>query len=318
MSKIRIGLVVDFRTYKDYYKRFYANHKSKILEFHILERDLEDGFAEKIREIKEFLKVNKIKEVSFHTPDRIMQAVLFEENTPLLENDKKKMYLMLDNLKKLSNDLKQEILLVFHQGIKLPASFFKGMSENEIDAFREEKLRQAEKSCALLLEYVKGSKLVPLLENSPPSSAADSSIHFFDVAFEDFKNRLGSRKGFVFDICHAAMAVESFRQDKIRFVGMESLRRKYKGVPDSLTSLEKYIQLAGKNTAWIHLSDANGILGENEGLVIGAQGSIIDFNKAFSEIKRHVANKICVLEIVNSHKDYSLNERSMEEINKFI
>ena len=316
MNKVKIGLVVDFRNYKNYYKKFNEKYENKILEFHILEKDLEQNFADKLNELKKFIKSQRIEDIAFHSPDRLMQSVLFDEHTSYLNEDKKKFFFLLDELKKLSNGLNQEILLVVHQGIKLPKGFFDGMSTSDIDTFKMNCLKKAEESYEMMLKYTKDSGLLPVLENSPPFCACEDSEHFLDLAFEDIENRLKKRRGFVFDFSHAAMCIEYFKQSKLRCEGLESLRRVHKGIPKSLLSMENYILKAGKNIAWIHISDANGVLGENEGLAVGANGSLIDFTKLIALIQKEIRSPKGVLEIIGAHRNYKLIDGSMEKLEK--
>ncbi len=318
MDKIKIGIVADFQNYEDYFRRFYEKYGSNVIELHILRKDFDKvmEFAEKLNEVKEFIVKNEIKDVAFHSPDGVMQSVLFDEKSIQFEEDKGVYYLMLDELKKLSNELKQEIVLVVHQGIRVPRDRFRNMGEREIDRYRENILEKARKSYEMLMKYTKGSRLVPMLENSPPFCASEPSEHFIDLAFEELKERIGSN-GFVFDFSHAAMCVEYFRQreqNKEKCAGLESVRRKFNGVPESLKLMESYIKMAGKNIRWMHISDANGIMGKNEGLAVGAEGSLIDFKNVFDVVEKEVAKPRGVLEIVNGHRDFNLIEESMDKI----
>lgn len=316
MSKIKMGVVADFRTYEDYFQRFCKSSGDKIIEIHVLESDIAQDFRGKLQKVAQFIDKNSIEAIAFHSPDRITQSVLFDEQAPGLEADKKTFYIFFDELKNLSRKLDKEIFAIVHQGLKMPRAFLEKMSDKEIDEYREECLRKAKESYDAMINYCKGTKLVPLLENSPPSAAADLKEHFIDTAFENMEQRIGSN-GFVLDICHAAMCVEYFRQDKLKFAALESIRRKYGGVPQSFQSMEDYISKAGKNIRWIHANDANGLLGTNEGLEVGAKNSIIDFNKVMPAIKRCVKDPKMVLELVNSHKDYGLIARSFEKLKPF-
>ena len=314
-KQVDVGIVVDFNNYKDYFNRFNKKYGCKVIEFHILENDLKDNFSNKIKEIKNFILRKNIKNISFHSPDRIVQSALFEEKCPDLEENKAKFYMLTDELKRLSLDMDREIILVVHQGFKVDKKELDNMSENDIDRFRLDMLTKARKSYDQLIDYVKDSKLLIMLENSPPSCANDSSEHFIDLAFEDLVDRIGNH-GFVFDFSHAAMCIEYFKQDKIKFAALEALRRSFNGIPESLLSMEDYIKKAGKNIKWMHINDANGILGENEGLVVGVEDGLIDFKKIIEAIKKYVVDPKGILEIVDSHKDYGLIEYSMENLNK--
>jgi hypothetical protein len=332
-----IGLTVDFRTYKEYFRRFNEKYGCDVLEFFILEKDFDEGshgFHAKLQEILEFVKLNNILHVSFHTPDRLIESALFEGEFDAesdaekghglsagtgaigtIEADKKKLLMLLDELKSFADKLGRDVIMVFHQGIKQSSGLIDSMSHDELKALRARVLKKAKKSYDWVIDYASGSRLKPMLENSPPSCSSDSNYHFTDLSFEDMEQRLGSR-GFVFDFSHAAMCVAYYRQDKVKFPALEILRGKNNDPPESLRSMEAYVKKAAKNIRQIHINDANGILGVNEGLAVGAKGSIIDFKKIIKIIKAEIKQPKGVLEIVNSHKDYSLNDASMQQLMK--
>jgi len=312
-----IGITVDLRNYEAYFKKFDKKYKCRALEFHILERDLDKGFHTKIKKVKAFLQEKRIKYVSFHSPDRILQSVLYKEKSEHLEDDRKKLMLMMESLKKLADELKQEIILVVHQGIKLPAELIDSMTDEELDGLRNLLLKKAKEGYDWMMSYTSGSKLLPMLENSPPSCTADQKVHLIDLAFEDIEERIG-RNGFVLDISHAAMCVEYYKQNKVKFAALESIRREHHGVPYSLSSLENYIKKSERNISWIHVSNINGIMGENEGLAIGIKDGLIDFKKLVSMIEAKVKNPVGVLEIVNSHKEYHLVDDSMKKLKEIL
>ncbi|MBN2459179.1 hypothetical protein JXB28_02750 [Candidatus Woesearchaeota archaeon] len=317
--KILIGITVDLNNYEDYFKRFNNKYGCSAIEFHLLEKDLGKGFHEKLKKVKGFIKANGIRHVSFHSPDRVLQSVLFEEKSAYLEADKEKLMLLMDSLKKLADDIGQEIIMVFHQGIKLPSKEVDSMTSEELAGLRKLLLKKAKQSYDWLMSKASGSKLSPMLENSPPMSAGDGNYHVLDMAFEDMEERIGNN-GFVLDISHAAMCIEYYKQSqkqgKISIPALDVLKGKSGKIPESLHSLESYVTKAKHNIKWIHISDANGIMGENEGLPIGAKGSIIDFKSLLRCIEKEIKSPIGVLEIANAHKDYSLIGNSMDSLLK--
>ena len=137
------------------------------------------------------------------------------------------------------------------------------------------------------------------------------------ITFLTFEERLGDDNYFVFDFSHASLCIEYFKQDKIRFNSLEALRDENGKPPYSLQSLENYIEIAGKNIKWMHINDANGILGENEGKEIGINDSKINFKSIIKKIKKHVNNPKGVLEIVDGHKDYNLISNSLNKFKEF-
>jgi hypothetical protein len=321
--KLNIGITVDLNNYEDYFKRFNKKYGCNALEFHLLERELEAGendFQAKLEKVKSFVKENNIEYVAFHSPDRILQSVFFEEKSERLEDDRKKLAMLMNGLKKIGDSLGLDVIMVVHQGIKLPPETIDTMTNEELAGLRDLLLRKAKKSYDWLMKQARGSKLRPMLENSPPICAGDHSYHFIDLAFEDMAGRLGknSNNGFVLDIGHAAMCVEYFKQKPNHVVipALEALKRQYGGVPESLKSIEAYVRKAKNNLRWLHINDANGILGENEGHYVGVKGSVIDFKQLVSVIEKEMAEPVGVLEIVNSHKDYALIEKSMASLRK--
>jgi hypothetical protein len=315
--KMKLGLVVDFSNYEDYYSRFNSIHDCEAVEFHVLEQEIDKDFDKKLARINDFIKRNNIRRVSFHTPDAVMQSVLYEEETA--GQNKDKFFSLINGLRKLADDLGFEVILVVHQGIKLPAKMIDSMSMDQLLDFKKKLKKKAKEGYDWLTSYLQGSKLIVMLENSPPSCAGDGSYHFYDLAFEDLAGRIGTN-GFVLDVSHAAMCVEYYnqgeqdKQARITFPALELLRKEHKGIPPSLKSMESYAKVAGKNTRWIHLNDANGIMGNNEGLPIPAEKSIINFKKLIAAIEKNIAEPIGVLEIVGSHKDFSLVEKSMKAL----
>lgn len=313
MNTLQIGIVSDLRNYKDYFRRFSRLSPSKILEIHLLAQDLDDSFGEKISEFRQFVVCEGITHLAFHSIDNIIQAVLFEEEG--YEQSFPKFSLMVDVLKKLSNDLQQEVLLIVHQGIKLPRSRIHNLDGDQLRALRDMLLRKAGAGYAKLNELVKGSRLVIALENSPPSCASDESEHFIDLCFEDFAERLGDSGAFVLDISHAAMCIEYFKQDNLQFKALELLLANDGKPPISFRSLRDYIKAAAKNIRWIHFSDATGFLGKDEGQVIGVPHSAINYGSVIRTLRRLAPHSPGVLEIVDGHRDFELIEASFVHIN---
>jgi N,N'-diacetyllegionaminate synthase len=312
MNEVKIGLVTDLRNYQDYVKKFAQESKDKVMEIHLLESDLDDKFEQDLIELRQFVLSKGVEKIAFHSVDRIMQSVLYEEAG--YEEDKVKFEMLMEGVKKFSVELGSEVLLVVHQGGKYPRTFIENMSEEEIVAFRKTKLAKAKVAYNRIKEMVQDSLVTIGLENSPPTCASKPEDHFMDICFEDFQERLGDDGVFVLDICHAAMAIEYYKQNSMKFRALDLLG----DVPESLQSLEKYIELAGKNTKWIHISDATGMLGKDEGHVIGVDGGVINFKKIMKAIKKHVKNPVGVLELLQSHQDYSLISRSLEKLREAV
>lgn len=313
---MKLGIVSDFNNYKQYFETFTKEDGDKVLEIHLLRTDLElPKFSQKLIELRQFVLSRKIEKIAFHSVDEIMQSVLFEERNA--DKNLEQFNLLLSGLKQFSNELGKEVILIVHQGVKYDHSEIVSKTITEIRDYREELHTKAKVGYRKLCELVKDSYLVIALENSPPTCAAVPMDHIFDLCFEDFMERLGDTGAFVLDLSHAAMCIEYFKQDQIKFNALEALRDKNGNPPESLQSLDNYLKLAGKNIKWLHLNDANGILGENEGHVIGVENSLISFKKILKGIKKNIIDPVGVLEIVDSHKDYSLISQSLANLRKF-
>lgn len=312
-DKIKIGLVTDFRTYEDYFLKFKKKYGCEVLEIHILERDLDETFKKKLEKIKGFIRENGIKNLSFHSPDNMIQSILYDEENAM--QYKERFFMMVDGLMGLSNDIDQDVIFIAHQGIKIPSAMIDSMSDAQLSDMKKSLLKKASESYNWLIQYTENSRLRVSLENSPPLCASDDRYHFYDLAFEDIDKRIG-RNNFVFDICHAAMCIEYYKQDRMKLPALELLRKENHGIPKSLISVDNYVKIAAKNIKWIHIADVNGMLGDNEGLEIGAKDSVVDFKRFFETLKKYVHEPVCVLELVGSHKDYSIIDRSMEKLLK--
>ena len=113
------------------------------------------------------------------------------------------------------------------------------------------------------------------------------------------------------------MCVEYFKQDEVFFPALEALRDDKGEPPFSLQSLENYVELAGKNIRWMHINDATGVLGEHEGKKVGIEGSVIDYPSVLAKVDSHVEDPRGILEVLDSHKDYSLISESLEKLKAF-
>jgi hypothetical protein len=308
-----IGFVSDFRNYKAYFDKFSKKYGCNALEIHFLDRDFPD-LEVKLDELREFVKHHKIHHLSFHSSDMMVQNVVFEDNPERLDSDKENFYKSLDLLMKLGKALDKDIIYVIHEGLKLPSSDIAKMSHEEVDQLRKKYLDTAKKKYAQLIDYTKGSRLIVALESSPPICGSVDSQHFIDLAFEDFVPRLGDSGKFIFDFSHIMICIQYFKQHSIKFEALESLRREHGRIPDSMQSMENYIKMSAKNIVWLHISDTNGILGVNEGLPIGAEDSNLDFHEILSLFKKYDVPLVGVLELVDSHKDYSIIEKSMDKL----
>src|SRR3989344_8913216 len=146
-----IGPVVDLSNYQEYYKKFLNDFGSlSVLEFHILEKDLENekSFEENIKKISVFLKDKDMKKVSLHCPDtmindltliNISAKIDFLDGVKLgnPEEDLFKLSIFLERAHWLSESLGIEIVCVFHFGLYLPSELLNNLNDNQLGILRK-------------------------------------------------------------------------------------------------------------------------------------------------------------------------------------
>lgn len=311
MKKLDIGLVTDLKNYQGYFKRFREITEAEIIEVHLLEKDIGPGFSGKLTELGFFLEKEGVRKIAFHSPDGIMQTALFRENRHYHRH--KLFRVLVRDLKAFSRLFNFETYLVVHMGVKVDGRQINTSGPDEIIRMRDSYLAKADEGYRMLIESLKGSFIRPLLENSPPLCASSGEIHLIDIAFEDIRPRIGGN-GFVLDLSHAAICSEYFRQNNASYKVLDSYKKEYGGVPESLLSVESYIKRAAGNIRWIHLNDADGIGGDNEGRELGVENSIIDLRRIIKTITDEVKEPAGVIEILGSESDFSLIERSARRL----
>ncbi len=314
VDNLKVGLVTDLQGYKEYFDRFDSISSAKVMEIHLLESDLDASFEQKLIELRHFIMSRAIESIAFHSVDRIVQAVLFDEGCS--QDDLRKFELLTSALKNWSRQLRKEVILIIHLGGKYARNELSQMSPEKLKNLRRKKAEQAGEAYERIRHLFQDSYVIVALENSPPLCAATPEDHLQDIAFEDILPRLGETGAFVFDICHAAMAVAYFQQNEVKIPPMEAMRDVQGKAPFSLQSLENYIALAGRHIRWMHLSNATGFLGHDEGHEVGVAGGIIPFKKMLKLISSQVKDPVGVLEIVNGHRDYGSIERSYHALQK--
>ncbi len=309
---MKIGIVSDFVNYKEYFNKYMGENTDKVLEIHLLENDIDENFEKKLLEFKQFALSKNIEHISFHTPDKMMQNICFKEEG--CEESNKKLKVLIGNLKEFGDCLKREIILVVHQGIKIEEEKINLIGD--ISKFRNDLLKKSKISYMRLKNLVKGSYITIAIENSPPICLSDKQIHFLDLGFEELKDRLKEDGAFVLDISHAAICIQYFKQNKIKYKALELLRDKEGNPPKSLRSLIDYVKTASNNIKWIHINDTNGLFGE--GNVIGVDNSLINFKDLLKTINGCVKSPVGVIEVLNSHKDYNLIKVSLDNLKKYL
>lgn len=312
MSLLKVGIVTDLQRYKEYFDKFDQLSDAKTMEIHLLDSDLENNFEQKLIELRHFIMSRNIKQIAFHSVDHLVQSIIFEENDS--KESLKKWFFLTSTLINWSNQLKKEVILIIHLGGKYPQEVIKSMNKEEIKDFREKKLVQAAQGYQNIKKMFESSFMTVALENSPPECGSFPDFHALDISYEDIQKRLGANGPFVLDVCHAAMAVAYFQQKDIQLPLMEAMRDTCGNPPFSLQSLENYITLAGKNICWMHLSNATGFFGLDEGHEIGVAGGIISYKKILKLISKQLQDPVAVLEIVDSHKNYDLISRSYVQL----
>ena len=163
----------------------------------------------------------------------------------------------------------------------------------------------------LLLNEISGKKVIIGLENAPIWDAAIRGSQWFsEHAFEDFESRLILGGVHTIDIPHTAMNSAYYSQSERRFFSMEMIRGEFSGVPASLRSVGNYIKVAseffrkvGRSSSEItyHIADCNGLYGNNEGVIIGAEGSVINWKDAINSIRKYTPGSYGAIEVQNGH-----------------
>ena len=222
------------------------------------------------------------------------------------------------------NSLRYNPIVLFHGGGILPYDLINNKNDNYdlfIDLRRKLLSHQLDYHKSLLYQ-TKDKNVSVGWENIP---IWDSDFHdskdaskrnipgyqwLTEHAFEDFESRLTLGGVHIIDIAHVAMDSTYYSQDKLKFFSMEMLRKEFEGVPDSLVSSEEYIRIASEffksrdmptSEIIYHIADCNGIYGNNEGVVIGVEDSVINWRNLVNAIRQHTPGSYGAIEIQQGH-----------------
>jgi len=226
------------------------------------------------------------------------------------------------------SSLKFDPIVLFHAGGILPTRLvgIHGNSFNE-DFITFGNLRRRLLDDQLdyhrgLLNQFSGKKVTIGLENAPiwdvgfnnSDDAKEQSLKSYqwlsEHAFEDFEDRLSLGGTHTIDIPHTAMDSAYFSQKSLRFFSMEMLRRSFGEIPPSLSSVRNYVKRTseffkkrGRPTSEItfHLADCNGLFGDNEGVIIGSKGSVINWRDFIGAVSEHTPGSYGAIEVQNGH-----------------
>ena len=143
--------------------------------------------------------------------------------------------------------------------------------------------------------------------------------HFFEQCFEDMKPRL-KKSVLVIDTSHISMCAEYYQQPRKKYKWMRYINKNFNKIPKSLESFEYFLELSREKIFWFHLSEATGFEGKDEGKEIGTPNGLIDWKwlEQFIQILENEGKKVYgVIEIVDSHKDYSKIQKSIKHLKKY-
>ena len=327
-ARLRLGPTVDFRTYSRDVDRFAAaaGVPPRVLEVHVLNAELDARFDERLHDLVRFLSGRAIDAISFHCPDNLQNISFlsaFAPADPVLREcrlefpftgaeARSRIERLARGAGLVASRCDCEAIVVVHQGVYLPAAAMAPLAAADLDALRLRMLEALESDYRWMLDVTERTGVTLGLETSPPGSATGANEHLVDHCFDDVAPRLALGGRFVLDTSHVAMASAYFRQSAVSFAGMESVRRTRGGVPASLRSLEAFVDAARPYIGWLHLSDATGCRGVDEGRPIQSEGSLIDWVQLLGDVlPAAISRPRGVLELVDSHRDFTSVSQSI-------
>ena len=239
------------------------------------------------------------------------------------------------------NSLKYYPVVLFHAGGILPYDLIRE-EKGDVDRFinlRRKLLNDQLSYHKLLLNEFNEKKVVIGLENIPiwdgvfhdPRDINKRNNQLYqwlsEHAFEDFESRLVLEGVHNIDIPHVAMNSAYYSQHMEEFFSMEMLRKEFSGIPFSLRSIRDYIKIVsnffeqkGKSMDRIiyHIADCNGIWGDNEGVPIGIENSIIDWRDVIDAIRQYTPNSYGAIEIQHGHLKENYDTYIRQSLKKFL
>ena len=222
------------------------------------------------------------------------------------------------------NSLKHYPIALFHAGGILPNDLIdKNHDDYEsfVDLRRKLLNNQLDYHKSLLCEtrdqkVIIGWENIPIWDSVFHNSKDVSKRNIQDYqwltehSFEDFESRLALGGVHTIDIPHVVMDSYYYAENELNFFSMEMLRKEFMGVPSSLISPESYIRTAseffknrGRSTSEIiyHLADCNGLFGNNEGVRIGVENSVINWRSLVNAIRQNTPDSYGAIEIQHGH-----------------
>ncbi len=236
------------------------------------------------------------------------------------------------------SSLKYKPIVLFHAGGILPADLI-GNNFDDIVNLRNRLLEDQLDYHKNLLSTIHKERVTIGWENIPiwdavfhdPKDASKINIQDYqwltEHAFEDFESRLLLEGTHTIDVPHVAMDSAYFNQNEQRFFSMEMLRKDFSGIPPSLLSVRDYIKIASqffksinRHTSEIiyHLADCNGLFGNNEGVPIGVENSVVDWRDFVDAVREHTPDSYGAIEVQHGHLKENYDSHIRTSLRNFL
>ncbi|MBN1205668.1 MAG: hypothetical protein JXB05_12185 [Myxococcaceae bacterium] len=321
---MKVGTVVDLRTYRDYCPRFNEalGRPCEAVELHLISSDLAspERFLEGVEGCAEFLREAGVGALGHHYLDGVLNRLmafkiygahpvykdLCQGTNPAKEEES--LELLLEGSVRASRRFGRKVKAIVHEGL-----FF---NSQQLDALGRERLLEVRQ---LFLEGISRAheqcfarfrdRVDIYLENSPPYAAPGSATqHFIDQVPTDTIGRLQGPDRFVLDVSHWFMCCEYLRRGARGIWGLDVLGLHEQFGGQSVAGYEM-VRACAREIGWVHLSDCTGIHHEHEGHALFQRDSVVDWERLVPILKSLDAP--LVLEIMGSERDFSRVERSL-------
>jgi len=228
------------------------------------------------------------------------------------------------------SSLKYQPTLVLHAGGILPSVLADRQKIRHFNLIRERLQKYQVEYHTSLIKYVSDKNVVISLENIPIFDNGDSYSDQWlsEHCFEDFAERFKHGGIHTIDLAHLVMDVAYFNQDKLKVFSLDMIKEEFGTVPPSLTSVQNYVKIASNflkdnlenkyPRIIYHLNDCNGFLGDNEGLQIGVENSLMPWKNIIKTMMTYTPDAYAALEIQNGHLKENYDRCIRQSLKKFL
>lgn len=303
---MRLGLVADLRTYRDYTRRFSSllGRPADAAELHLIPSDLaRPALEEELETAARWLRDEGVPVLAHHYLDGVVDR-LFRRDLALFAadsapDDEATLERMLRCTARATHAFGAPVRAVIHEGIFARTAALEALGMEALREIRTRFLREAPAVHERCFAPFRGEVQISL-ENSPPYATRGTAVqHFIDQDPADITSRLAHGDDFVLDVSHWFMCADYFARGEGGVLGL-----------DLLTPRDPYG--AWSDVGWVHLSDCTGFLHEDEGLPLFQERSVIDWPRLLPLLEATGAP--LVLELMHSERDFALIERSVESV----